>query len=58
MVADGVERGDLGADGNGLANADVAGDDADCSLADTVGDAGHRLLVGVTQVEVGGRDGL
>jgi len=54
VVADGVERGDGGADGDGLADADVAGDDANGGFADAVGNARNGLEVGVAEEEVGG----
>jgi hypothetical protein len=42
------------ADGHGLADADLAGDDAQQRLADTEANARHRLLVAGTWAQLGG----
>ena len=50
-VPGGVQAGQDGADGDGLARADLAGDDADGALADAPGDAGDGLVVGGVAVQ-------
>ena len=55
-VPGGVEGGDGGAGGDGLAGADLAGQEAERLLFDHEGDAGERLLVGARAVEGAGRD--
>ena len=50
-VAGGVQAGQCGADGDGLAGADLAGDHADAAFADAPGDAGDGLVVGGVAVQ-------
>ena len=50
-VPGGVQPGQRGADGDGLAGADLAGDDPDPALADAPADAGDGLVVGGVAVQ-------
>jgi hypothetical protein len=50
-VAHGVELGDRGAGGDGLAGADLAGDDPDGAFGDQPGDAGDGFGVAAVLVE-------
>src|SRR5215467_16095904 len=45
-VAGGIERGERGADRDGLADADLAGEDTECFLGDGPGDAGGGPVAG------------
>jgi len=54
-VSGGVQGGGGGADGDGLAGTDLAGDHTQGVLVDAPGDAGHRL--GVSAVAVQHRGG-
>jgi hypothetical protein len=54
VVPWGVEAGQDGADGDGLAGAHFSGDDADGALADAPGDAGDGLVVGGVAVQHAG----
>ena len=58
LVPGGVQRGDGGAQGHGLARADVPGDDAERGLEDAEADPGDRLGVGLPGEQVLRRDGL
>src|SRR5579863_2621762 len=53
-----IELADRGAHRDGLANTDLAGDDAQHRFGDTEADAGHRLLVTGSFQEVFRSDGL
>src|SRR6266849_7522007 len=53
-----IELTDRGAHCDGLANANLTGDDAQHRFGDTEADAGHRLLVTGSFQEVFCRDGL
>ncbi len=57
-MAGGVEGGDGGAHGDGLADPDVADDHPEGGLGDAMADAGHGLTMGRSGVEVGCGDGL
>jgi hypothetical protein len=53
-----IQLADGGAQRNGLADADLTGDDAQQRLVDTEADARYRLLVAGAFAQLGGGDGL
>ena len=55
-VPGGVERGEVGAGGDRLARADLAGEESERLLGDQEDDPGERLLVGLGAVERRGCD--
>ena len=57
LVAGGVQAGGGGADGHGLARADLAGDYRDLAGVDAVGDAADGFLVGGRGEQRADRDG-
>ena len=57
LVAGGVQPGGGGADGHGLARADLTGDDRDLAGVDAVGDAAGGFLVGGRGEQRPDRDG-
>ena len=58
VVRSGIELGGGGAQGDGLADADLAGDDAQQRLADAEADARHGFLMAGAVAQLAGRDGL
>ena len=58
LVPGGVQAGDGGAHGHGLAGADITGDHAEQDLVDAEADPGGGLGVGLPGEQVPGRDRL